>query len=314
MILVLSQVFDDVYNLIYNIGSEISVFYDPLICKVITFAKTRDVAIEKMKMALKNSILLGPQTNRNFLVQVLSHPDFCSGKFDTNFIALNFPEKVLKQFDFEKVQNLATIALLWDWLQRRGKRTTLRHITPGWRNNRYKKQEVTFMFKRDKSKKLTIGYQYMSAEGEKIPKFKIQIENKILMLQLLKWNKEDGYVTLECSTNGVRNKYFVAQNENEFHVQSFNTGEFVFIKKSPLDVISESESVQTSGTIVAGLPGNVFKVLVNNGAMVKKGEPIIVLESMKMEHKMFAEKDGIVEILVKQGQLVKPDQLLARIK
>ena len=67
-------------------GSEISIYYDPLIAKVITTAETRDLAIAKLSSALRDFPVLGVRTNIPFLLRILHHPQFAGGAIDTAFL------------------------------------------------------------------------------------------------------------------------------------------------------------------------------------------------------------------------------------
>lgn len=73
-------------------GSDISMFYDPMISKLITHGKDRHEALERMKVALDNYVIRGPGNNISFLQDVYRHPRFVSGKITTKFIAEEYPE------------------------------------------------------------------------------------------------------------------------------------------------------------------------------------------------------------------------------
>lgn len=73
-------------------GSDISMFYDPMISKLITHGKDRHEALERMKVALDNYVIRGPGNNVSFLQDVYRHPRFVSGKITTKFIAEEYPE------------------------------------------------------------------------------------------------------------------------------------------------------------------------------------------------------------------------------
>ncbi len=74
----------------FTSGDEISVHYDPLIAKLITYAEDRQAAILKMETALRHTVLLGVSNNIHFLQDVLAHPDFQSGKAHTTWVEATF--------------------------------------------------------------------------------------------------------------------------------------------------------------------------------------------------------------------------------
>jgi len=92
-------------------GDEISSFYDPIIAKLVTWANTRDEAIDRMISALSTYQLYGIRNNIHFCSWILSHPDFRRGEFDTNFISRNFTPESLHDIPDEmiKVAGIAAI-------------------------------------------------------------------------------------------------------------------------------------------------------------------------------------------------------------
>lgn len=88
----------------FNSSSEISVFYDPLISKVVAWAKNRNDAIERMKRALGEYHIAGVSNNLQFLLLIIDHKDFKSGKFDINFLNASFM-KSFQKLEKKKAKN-----------------------------------------------------------------------------------------------------------------------------------------------------------------------------------------------------------------
>jgi len=124
-------------------GSVISTHYDPMIAKLITHGKDRAEAQRKMSAALANLNCLGLTTNQDFLKAILANTDFQAGKYDTHFL--------LKQFSYEKsqlqeaIEMAALAASAFDKAERESKRTLLKNLPSGWRNNFYQPQQETFL-------------------------------------------------------------------------------------------------------------------------------------------------------------------------
>jgi 3-methylcrotonyl-CoA carboxylase alpha subunit len=76
----------------FTSGDEISIHYDPLIAKVIVLAEDRPTAIYKMQTAMRSTVLLGVPTNWQFLIDVLSHPDFQAGQVHTTWVEQTYPD------------------------------------------------------------------------------------------------------------------------------------------------------------------------------------------------------------------------------
>lgn len=96
-------------------GSEISIYYDPMICKLVTYGQTRDQAIATMQKALDEYVIKGVTHNIPLLREIVSHPRFQSGKISTKFLAEEYPEGFKgTQLDADAVKDLATISsVLW---------------------------------------------------------------------------------------------------------------------------------------------------------------------------------------------------------
>lgn len=88
-------------------GSEISIYYDPLIAKLICWSKDRKSSIERMKRALREYKIFGVISNVSFLMKIFSHPDFINGEFDINFLEKHF--KLSGKNDIESINDAASI-------------------------------------------------------------------------------------------------------------------------------------------------------------------------------------------------------------
>lgn len=93
-------------------GGEISVYYDPLISKLVAFGQTREEAIAKMKRALREYEILGVRVNIPFTLFVLNHPKFVEGDFDTHFVENHFTPSLLEQCNEREEMTAALVAAL----------------------------------------------------------------------------------------------------------------------------------------------------------------------------------------------------------
>ncbi|ASM39983.1 biotin attachment protein [Campylobacter sp. RM12327] len=127
----------------------------------------------------------------------------------------------------------------------------------------------------------------------------------------------------KCSSKNTSeiSKYSVSVNGNKYNVEISdgfdNFGKIKNISKveDKTKTETKSKSQNTSGDILATVPGSVFKILLKEGDEVKAGQTVIILEAMKMEIEVASPKDGIIdEILISPSDTVENDQLLARVK
>jgi acetyl/propionyl-CoA carboxylase alpha subunit len=87
-------------------------------------------------------------------------------------------------------------------------------------------------------------------------------------------------------------------------------GEFTFVKNSRLPEVLSDTGADNSAKYTAPMPGKILKVSVVDGEQVKSGQLLVTLFSMKMEHKILAQKDGKVQLFVKEGDIADAGQLL----
>lgn len=145
-------------------GSEISIYYDSMIAKVIVHAPTRVEAVRRMANVLARTVILGVTTNQKFLISIMNNPRFQSGTFDTNFIPIErerlFPAKTIEQ-----LQSSIVAATLFDWTIRKTQRVHLRNIQPNWRNVKWRVPVKKFLV--NNQDEVQVRYDYT---GETQPK------------------------------------------------------------------------------------------------------------------------------------------------
>lgn len=145
-------------------GSEISIYYDSMIAKVIVHAPTRIEAVRRMATVLARTVILGVITNQKFLISIMTNPRFQLGTFDTNFIPIErdrlFPSKTVEQ-----LQSSIIAATLFDWVIRKTQRVPLRNIQPNWRNVKSRVSAKKFLI--NDLEQFQVKYDYI---GETQPK------------------------------------------------------------------------------------------------------------------------------------------------
>ncbi len=280
-------------------GSVIDIHYDPMMAKVITWGETRVDAIRKMQNALRKTVLLGITSNKNFLIDILSHPDFAEGKFNTHFLNHHPELSAAKTFSEAQLTEFAIAATLWQWKQHETKRNMLQHIPSGWRNNFFMGQQESFSFR-----ETTLDLTYRLSDGI----FTFSIGEKSVQAILLSQESQQ----IICEINGVRKKFTVVQSGDALHLHEFNAGE-ITLKLNPR--FPEAATEKVKGGYTAPMPGEVVKVLVQPGDKVKSGDGLVILSSMKMENTIEAFEDGEVEeVYVEQKKFVEADTLLVKMK
>jgi acetyl-CoA carboxylase biotin carboxylase subunit len=279
-------------------GMEVGIHYDPLLAKLIARGQSRDAAIRKLVYALRQSSIQGLRTNRDFLIRLLDHQDFKRGRAHTGFIAEHLAELIADD-DPRLNRDSLVAAALYLQNQWRTSNELLAELPPGYRNNPH----------RDPSIRLQVGSDEVEVSWRRTGAgaYLAQVFDSTVTTQVLS-STPDGVIRIEI--DGVQRAFRIVEAPDELYVHSA-LGSRV-IKRPPRYPAAQAVSERASAN--SPMPGKVLKILVKTGQKVAAGDPLIILEAMKMEHTMRAALDGVVEsILVSDGEVVRPGQLLVRI-
>jgi acetyl-CoA/propionyl-CoA carboxylase biotin carboxyl carrier protein len=276
-------------------GAVVGSDYDPMLAKVIAHAPDRAGAIAALDGALSRTQVLGVRTNVEFLRFLLADPDVLAGRLDTGLLdrrAVDFAPAAVGQEQF------IAAAVLW-WLRRwPADPQGLWDIPDGWRIGAAAPTMI----------RLSGGNRVAHIQLTGRPdRARVQVddaESRSLTADL------DGD-TLMLTLDGVRGRYRVAERDGQLWVADA-TG------VADLRVVAESvarAAAEHAGDaeIRSPMPGSVIATPVAAGVVVARGEPVVVVEAMKMEHTLTAPVAGSVELLVNPGAQVQLDQLLARV-
>ena len=278
-------------------GSAVSVFYDPMLAKVISYAPSRGQAAAILADALARTRLHGIRTNRDLLVNVLRHPAFLDGATDTAFFETHGLGTLAETLADPSATVLSALAAaLADAQDNRRAATVLGRLPSGWRN-------------------LASGFQmkrYLDDAGDE---HEVHYRFGRTGLEL----DGAGDVTLVSATSG---RIVLGTNgiERPFDVARYGEHVFVDGPLGPVHLVAlprfpDPDSAVAKGSLLAPMPGSVTRVAAAVGDAVTAGQPLIWLEAMKMEHTIAAPGDGVLaELNVTAGQQVDVGAVLARIE
>ena len=266
-------------------GSVIGTDFDPMIAKVISTGKTRTDAANKLALALESLHIGGVITNRDFLVSSLRSEEFHEGLTTSDFIEKVNPQRKIPMVG-DTLELASSVAALWIQGLNRNNSRTLSQIPSGWRNSRLPKQKLLFKCLEEEA---TITYQ-IRRDGS----FDL---NEGSIAKIFNW-KESG---IDIEIDGQR-FFSKITKSNETVVVHMPWGDAV-LEILPRFVLPGSE-IQAGG-LIAPMPGKVIDLKVKVGSKVKKGDTLVILEAMKMEHQVKASEDGKVSKLL----IRKDDQL-----
>jgi geranyl-CoA carboxylase alpha subunit len=281
-------------------GQTISPFYDPMLGKIIAHGATREEARRKLLRAVQDSVLLGVQSNQRLLASLLEHPQFISGEFSTGFIPTHFAEHPCLHAHVPSAEELAIAAALFY------QASAQVHHAPlaGWRNN----ASVPLHYR------IGLEDQDWSVELNAVPgePYRIQVATTPFELKVIQCDGR--WASLEI--NGIRRR----------HAYRLAAGQlWLFTRPGSLRLVDRTQAVVNSqasvstgtgtGTLKAPMDGAIVDVLVTEGCPVSKGQLLVVLEAMKMEHPLKSGIDGVLKRLqVRVGDQVKNRQILLEVE
>ena len=282
-------------------GGEVSMHYDPMISKLITYGDNRTQAIERMVDALDAYYIRGVNHNISFLNALMVHPRFVAGELTTNFIAEEFPDGFNADLVPQTNPAIATVVAAAVH-QKYGERAA--QISGQMQGHEYEIATDWVVITGDTETLVSVtltatgalvaidGTDYMVetdwALGE--PLFQAQINDQALTLQIER--AESGY------------KLFYRGAEIDALVLSPTAAKLnqLMPEKVPADL---------SKFLLSPMPGLLVKLSVKEGDQVKAGEELAVVEAMKMENSLRALQDGIVaSISAETGDSLEVDQTI----
>jgi len=272
-------------------GSVVGTDFDPMLAKVITKGKTRIDAANKLALALETMHIGGVTTNRDFLVASLRTKDFLDGKTTSDFIEKTNPQRAVI-LEGSMLENALSAAALWIQGQNRESANILKEIPTGWRNSRLPRQKINFRYL---EKDLEITYK-ANRDGS----FDI---NDGTVARVVKWTSFG--IDIEVNNSRFFSKV-TRDNDNIVVHGPWGDALFTILPRFTLPG-TEAQA----GGLIAPMPGKVVDLKVKTGSKVKKGDTLVILEAMKMEHQVKAPEDGkITKVLIKKDDQLENGALL----
>jgi propionyl-CoA carboxylase alpha chain len=279
-------------------GSVISPHYDAMVAKVVSHAPTRVEAAGALASALRDARLHGVTTNRDLLVRILGEDEFLAGDTDTGYLDRHDPaELAAPLLPSAAAATHAAVAAMALQAVHRESAGVNRGAPSGWRNNPSQSQRVT-LTSRGVSQLVEYSFGRDGVE--------VGVDGIPLALEL----HSAEFHVIDATVDGVRRRYHVVIPADGAVIDvdsSLGASSYVVEPRFP-----DPSALVAAGSLVAPMPGNVVRVLVDVGATVSKNQPLVVLEAMKMEHTVTSPADGTIsDLRVRPGQQVDSGTVLA---
>ncbi|MBW2275523.1 MAG: biotin/lipoyl-binding protein [Deltaproteobacteria bacterium] len=291
-------------------GDTITVHYDPMLAKLVAWGADREAARRQLAAALAAYEIAGPATNRSFLSRVVTHPAFAAGAVHTGFIEEHraqllpppapLPDRALALACVDAILCRTPSASRGSATRQAGDPFSPWDAADGWLLNAEGWDELVFA---DGDEELRVRVHYSSEPGTLGPgaapgEYRMELPGGEQRVR--------GRVLERIARHGVeihRLEAWLADTRvaaTLVHradlIDLFCAGEHhVLVPHDPRH--SVCDEAEAAGAIVTPMPGKITRVFVEAGQRVKKGEPLLVLEAMKMEHTIAAPAAAVVESL-----------------
>ena len=279
-------------------NSKISINYDPMIAKLIVWGKKRDSAIKKMSYVLNELKCLGVKTNQDLLKKILINNKFSLGDYNVDFLNNKLLFSKDKKTNIAKEKSIIS-GILYNSITLNKKKKYFKNIPSGWRNNFYSHQKEEIEID---NKKILIKYKFGKNSYEFI------INDNKYSAKVFKFSNN----TLFIDFSGTIEKFKIFTRANKFYIYNISSGNVIFSLNERLYYKNHYEN---KGSFLAPMPSKIEKIVVKENEKVKKGDPLIVLSSMKMENIIQSNITGHVnKIYVTKGQTVDSGTLLINLR
>ena len=272
-------------------GSEVSMFYDPMIAKLITHGENRDETIENMMNAIDQYVIDGLSHNLNFLSSIMHNKTFQSGYTTTDFIEQEYSEgfkgELITEEEFEIFASILGACHLSNQMK-------LNHLHVNEKQYivSFEEQNVEIVIKKD---------------GDN---FVTDVNNNEYHLSL---NSQSNDPRITCLVNGKNMVVQVRRKKPRYQLVHKGKIAIALISEKRVaelnELMPEKIPQDMSKFLLSPMPGLLIKVCVEEGQEVKAGEELAVVEAMKMENSLRASKDlKIKSILGSEGDNLSVDQ------
>ncbi len=289
-----SEVADARFDSGIETGSNVGIEFDPMLAKVIVHAPTRSEASLRLARVLETTRIQGLITNRDFLVNVLRNPSFLAGDTTTDFIERVTPPRGRTPARGEIIE-AGIAAAMFAQSERRARSNTLKRIRSGWRNSIMPPELIEYSIG---DEELTLEYQ-----SQRNGSFLAMVDDQ--KLEVFVKSREGQQITMEIDGRLIT---CTVTADGDRWITHGPAGQ---IELTELPRFPDLDRAGLTGGLTAPMPGNVVETYVSSGDEVEQGQLLLVLEGMKMEHRITAPNPGLItDLLVGKGDQVANGELL----
>ncbi|XP_033103643.1 propionyl-CoA carboxylase alpha chain, mitochondrial-like isoform X2 [Anneissia japonica] len=271
-------------------GSEISIYYDPMISKLVTYGPTRQAALDTMKQALDSYIIRGVTHNISLLQDVLIHPRFIEGAITTNFLPEEYPDG-FKGHQLTKQERLQLVSMASSILMKQSHK-----------NRAFKNQ--TRIGCRESAPTclgliVTLDNQKISVQVQEIEDcYKVTMGDKTVTVSK-NWSLGSDLLDLQVDNQSFSIQLISHDATGNLKIQFMGTSYALTIVPTEVaeleSLMPEKKKPDVSKEVISPMPGKLFSLTVEVGQKVFEGQEVCIVEAMKMHNSLYAGRTGIVK-------------------
>lgn len=291
-------------------GGEISIYYDPLICKLVTHGSTREESIARMKKALDAYVIRGVNHNIPFLRAVMENQRFLEGRLNTKFIPEEFPQG-FKGFVYtpEQTTELTALTAALKLASTRRDWSISDQLDP----NAVRPAKLELAVTINGENPTTTNVEVTQVDEDV---YSVKVQGKEETKVELDWAIGSTAVEAQFSKSGTRVVSQITKRKPLGYKLIFLGSEVDVSVMTPrqhelLTNMPEKKEKEGHNQLRSPMPGAIQSVAVKPGDKVILAQELVIVEAMKMQNVLRAPKDGVVKsVLVKPGQTVAVDEVL----
>jgi propionyl-CoA carboxylase alpha chain len=278
-------------------GDEISIYYDPMLAKLVTYGQSRSEAIDKMTIALDQFSIEGVMTNIPLLSQIVRHPKFIRGILSTDFFQEEYPDGFYSGLlSIDNQMCLAALVTALDY------------------NDLNKRHQFRARDKISRHVRVQGGL-YKTTCTHIDSTFRVKIDSSRFIVELESYASPPQVM---FQVNGKSRFARIRRSSFRYQVFFAGTDSIVTVLPPEVDVLHQfmptKQVAAKSNYVLAPMPGLLVSLLVKPDQIVRSGDQLAVIEAMKMENSLKVERDAIIsEILVTEGQVLEKDQAIIKL-
>ncbi|HEY8246522.1 MAG TPA: acetyl/propionyl/methylcrotonyl-CoA carboxylase subunit alpha [Hyphomicrobium sp.] len=284
-------------------GGEISMYYDPMIAKLVTHAATREAAIDAQAEALDSFYIDGIQHNIPFLTALMQHPRWRKGALSTGFIAEEFPDGFrARAAEGAELRVIAAVAAVIDH-ENNARRREITHQMAG--------QPVEFA--RRRVVKVNDAQLPVEVEAGEAGAYRVAFPDGATLVLKSDWRPADPVWTGKVGDKQVAVQVRPILNGVNLAYRGIQVPVYVYTEREAAlaALMPEKVPADTSKFLLCPMPGLVKAIHVATGQEVQAGDALAVVEAMKMENILRAERDGSVKMInAKPGDSLAVDAII----